>query len=103
MKINKKIIGIAKNKFVLATLLFAVYLTFFDSNSLIYQYRLKSSLNKLQYEKAFYQSEIEKDRKVTEMLTHDTAALEKFAREKYLMKRDNEDIFLIIDEDSDKK
>lgn len=102
MKINKKIIRIAKNKFFIATLAFVVYLTFFDSHSLIYQYQLKSSLNTLKHEKEFYLSEIRQDRKMTEILTNDTAALEKFAREKYLMKRNNEDIFLIIEED-DKK
>jgi hypothetical protein len=47
-------------------------------------------------EKHYYLQEIESDKKATEELMTDTITLEKFAREKYMMKRDNEDIFLIV-------
>ena len=50
-------------------------------------------------EKQYYISEIEKDRQATFELMTDTLTLEKFGREQYLMKRDNEDIYLIVDKE----
>jgi cell division protein FtsB len=52
-------------------------------------------LNNLEKSKKYYREETEKQRKELEALKNDPAALEKYAREKYLMKRDNEDLFLI--------
>ena len=89
---------ILKNKYVYATLAFLVWLTFFDNNSLITQYELSSTLNELQDEKAYYEKEIEKNRlEVKELLTN-KESLEKFAREKYLMKKKDEDIFLVVED-----
>ena len=72
---------------------------FFDNNNFITQFRLNKTLNELEMEKEYYLTEIEKDRKATHELMTDTTTLEKFGREQYLMKRDNEDIYLIVDEE----
>ena len=72
---------------------------FFDRNNFIYQIGLLSELHEAEYEKQYYLDEINKDNKAIEELKTDTLTLEKFAREKYLMKRDNEDIFLIVKEE----
>lgn len=53
-------------------------------------------LKDVKRQRAFYLDEIKKDKKATDDLLSDSASLEKFAREKYLMKKDNEDIFLIV-------
>ncbi|NLL27756.1 MAG: septum formation initiator family protein [Bacteroidales bacterium] len=95
----KKIFKILKNKYLLVSLAFAVWIIFFDQNNLIYQRSLRKELKKVEAEHSFYKKEINKDsRKYLEIIT-DNDRLEKFAREKYLMKRENEDVFLIVNEE----
>jgi len=71
---------------------------FLDSNDLISRFKMSSKLRNLDREKEFYQekiSNVEKDR--TELMTNKDL-LEKFAREKYLMKKESEDLFIIQEE-----
>ena len=84
-----------KNKFLLAGTAFVLWIVFFDENDLILQSRRKAELKELKASKAYYIQEIEKERKVLEELRSNPAAIEKFAREQYMMKRDNEDLFII--------
>ena len=67
---------------------------FFDSNSLLVHNDLNNDINKLKQQKSYYNNEIEKDKKELNMIQTDTG-LEKYAREKLYMKKDNEDIFII--------
>jgi len=83
---------------VIAILAFLVWMLFFDRNNFINQVRLVNTLNDLNEQKEFFQREIKKDSAELHRLKTDTASLEKFAREKYLMKKENEDIYLIIDQ-----
>jgi cell division protein FtsB len=69
---------------------------FFDQNNWISQWQYKNELEKLQKEKEYYTSQIEKTKKELEELTTNPKSLEKFAREKYLMKKENEEIFLFV-------
>jgi cell division protein FtsB len=62
------------------------------------QYEYRAQLNKLQTEKEFYLKQTEKAVRDLNELTTDKVKLEKFAREKYLMKKKNEDVFVIIKE-----
>jgi uncharacterized membrane-anchored protein YhcB (DUF1043 family) len=94
----KKIIQILKNKYVLITLAFIIWLLFFDKNNMISQKKLRKNLKQLKHDKEYYKKEIQKDSISTQELLTDTSNLKKFAREKYLMKKDSEDIFLIIRE-----
>ena len=94
----RKIPSFLKNKFFYTALAFIVWMLFFDQNNFISQFWLLSDLREVENEKQYYLQEIENDKKATQELTTDTITLEKFAREKYLMKRDNEDIFLIVRE-----
>ena len=71
---------------------------FFDRYNLIYRVKTINELKNVNDQKEYYQDEIEKDKQSIIELTTDTLSLEKFAREKYLMKRENEDIYLIIQE-----
>ena len=73
-------------------------MTFIDVNSFQIQYYLNRSINKLNKQKEFYQREIKKDSIAIHNLTHSKESLEKYARETYLMKRDNEEIFIVIEE-----
>ena len=88
-----------RNYYIVTGICFLVWMTFLDSNDLISRFKLGAKLRNLSNEKEYYQSKIadvEKDR--AELLT-DQDLLEKFAREKYLMKRESEDIFIIQQED----
>jgi cell division protein DivIC len=87
-----------KNKYAIAVLAFLFWMLFFDRNSVINQYGLLSSLKELKHQQAYYTQELKADSVALNILMSSEKELEKFAREKYLMKRDNEDIFLIIRE-----
>jgi cell division protein DivIC len=93
----KRILRIFINKYFITTLALLVWLFFFDSNNLLTRWRSKQKLNELKREKKFYEDEIRKDSVMTKNLQSDSLSLEKYAREKYLMKRDNEDLYLMID------
>jgi cell division protein FtsB len=90
------ILKIIKNKYFLTTISIVVWLLFFDKNDVFTQYDLISKLNKLQADRDYYIAEIEHNKNdITELQTN-KKSLEKFAREKYLMKKDNEDVFVIV-------
>jgi len=84
-----------KDKFFLAAAGFAVWLLFFDRNDILTQMDRVEELKSLQKSKKYYTEQIAQERKISEELQSDPATIEKFAREKYLMKRDNEDLFII--------
>ncbi|HWY38875.1 MAG TPA: septum formation initiator family protein [Bacteroidia bacterium] len=92
----KKFIKIIKNKFLLTIIGLAVWLTFFDRNDIFTQYDLKQQVNKLEKEKDYYVAEIASSKKNIEELHTNQKSLEKFARESYLMKKDNEEVFVIV-------
>jgi len=71
---------------------------FLDTNDLTVQYRLWNELSSMKSEKAFYQQKIKELEKERRMVIGNPALLEKYAREKYLMKKPKEDIFVIVDE-----
>ncbi|GAA0534827.1 FtsB family cell division protein [Chitinophaga japonensis] len=97
-----KVPAYLRNKFIIAGAAFIVWLGFLDRNNLLSQYQLQAEVNKLESQKAFFTSEIEKTREEQRELLSSPEKLEKFAREQYLMKKDNEDLF-IIKETTDEK
>lgn len=96
----KKIFSIAINKYLLALVVFAVIMIFIDHNNLFEQYDRQRELKQLQAQKTYYENEIEKSKKALSDLNNNPQAIEKYAREKYFMKKDNEDLFIIQQEDS---
>jgi cell division protein FtsB len=94
----RKIFGFLKNKYIITILIFAIWMIAIDKNNMIAQYKLRKDLIDLRAKKIYYTKEIEKDKKEIYELNTNMKTLEKFAREKYLLKRDNEDIFLIVKE-----
>ncbi|HLO80026.1 MAG TPA: septum formation initiator family protein [Chitinophagaceae bacterium] len=83
------------NKYFLATCFFVVWLAFFDHNDMILSYKRKKELKELKDKKAYYQDRIQETRDELNAMRVNTASLEKVAREKYLMKKDNEDLYVI--------
>ena len=90
-----KFLKTLKNKYLIATVVFLVWMIFFDHNNLIVHYELRSELNDLNKSKTYYQEQIDKTKKEVELMKANPKWMEKVAREQYLMKRDNEDFYLI--------
>lgn len=86
-----------KNKYFLSGSIFLVWVLFFDQNNLITQFSYKQELNKLLDDKQYYIQEIKSTIDNLNELMSNPKTLEKFARENYLMKMDNEDIFVIVE------
>jgi len=91
----KRLVNLFRNKYFLVSVAFVVFMIFFDKNDLFSQYQYYQQVSKLKQERDFYQKEITKVNQDLDELTSDPKKLEKFAREKYLMKKDNEDVFVI--------
>ena len=87
-----------RNFFFIFGCFFLFWLLFIDSNDLISQYRLDRKLENLEAEKEYYEARIDQVKQEREELFSDPELLEKFAREKYLMKKDNEDLYIITQE-----
>ena len=96
---KKKWFKIMTNMYILVLTIFVIWMAFFDTNSLLIHLELRREIKKLEEQKEFLKGEIEKDKKILETLS-DEEELEKFAREKYYMKKEKEEIFLIEYEDS---
>ena len=88
-----------KNFYVLFGTFFLVWMVFIDSNDLLSQYRLTSKLNSLKSQKEFYKAKKQEVIQSREELTTNKELLEKFARENYLMKKPNEDIYVVVEND----
>lgn len=84
-------------------MLLTLWLLFFDRNDIFYQYERYQSVKKLEAEANYFKNEIARNKKEGEELKSDSKLLEKFARERYLMKKDNEDIFLLVEDSLEKK
>lgn len=95
-----KILKILKNKYILALLALVIWLTFFDDNDFFTRRNINKNLKGLREQRDFYKSEILKDSITIDMFENNMEALEKFAREEHLMKKDNEVIFLFNYSDS---
>ena len=97
MKTVKKYLPYFKNKYVLTILGVVVWISFFDKYDLVTQYQARQALKQLEKDKHYYAAEIKKNQEEINELQTNAQSLEKFAREKYLMKKDDEVVFLIID------
>jgi cell division protein FtsB len=91
----KKLGPLFRNFYAVTGISFLVWMTFLDSNDLITRFKMGSKLRTLENEKEFYQEKIVEVEKDKQELTTNKELLEKFAREKYLMKKPSEDIFII--------
>ncbi|MBZ0326443.1 MAG: septum formation initiator family protein [Altibacter sp.] len=88
--------------YVIILVLFIIWMFFFDTNSFLIHKELNDDIKALEENKEFYQEEIKQDKSFIEKM-QDSNEIEKFAREKYFLKKPNEDIYLIEHEDSVKK
>ena len=101
MNMNPKlkiIIERLNNKYIIASLIFLLWILFFDQNNLLNRISDLRNLREMKAQKEYYAKKIETDIQRTKELETDDDNLEKFAREQYLMKKENEDVFVIVKE-----
>ncbi|MCF8463227.1 MAG: septum formation initiator family protein [Flavobacteriales bacterium] len=98
-KIAKKLNPYIRNKYVITLFAFLVWMTFFDENSFISTIKNQLKLAEMEEERDHYLNEITESTADLKLLQNDKELLEKFAREKYLMKKEDEDIFVFSVED----
>jgi cell division protein DivIC len=91
----KKLPRAFQNFYVVTLVIFLGWMLLLDSNNFVARYQLGSKLNSLENEKEYYQEKIKEVKKDRSELLGDRESIEKFAREKYLMKKSSEDIFII--------
>lgn len=94
----KKLLTFFGNKYLLVTVAFVAWMLFFDHNDFMSQWDYHEQLTKLRADKAFYEKETAQTRKSLDELSTNKESFERFARERYLMKKDNEDVFVIVTE-----
>ncbi len=92
-----------RNKYVLSLVLFVIWILIFDPNNIARRVTGWSTIKKLETEKQFYIDKIKEDSIELNQLRTDNEKLEKYAREHYKMKKENEDVYVIIDETENKQ
>jgi cell division protein FtsB len=91
----KKILKVVFNKYLIALVAMGVWLTFFDRNDVFTQLDLYRKVQKLQKEKNYYTLDINANKKMIYDLQNDADVLEKFVRVNHLMKKADEDVFIL--------
>jgi cell division protein FtsB len=86
------------NKYILTIIAFGIWMIFFDNNSLRRQRQLNRKIDEIRRMKEYYQQEISRNEEAIYELENNLETVEKYAREKYLMKRDSEDVYIIVRE-----
>ena len=97
-KIMSKYLRYTKNFYFMFTLFFVIWMVFIDSNDVFTQFKLSSKLKELENQKDFYIEKKEKIKEDREGLMSNSEMLEKFARERYLMKKKSEDLYVVVEE-----
>jgi cell division protein DivIC len=94
----KKLPKAFRNFYIVSLAIFIIWMLVLDSNNLIARYQLSAKLGALEDEKEYYEEKIKEVQKDRDELFGDRESIEKFAREKYLMKKESEDIFVVVEE-----
>ena len=87
-----------KNKYVLTIAVFAIWMLFFDQNNIVDRIKMTNEIRQLEEDRKFYQEQIQKDSARLSELTTNKENLEKYAREQFLMKKPDEDVFVVVEE-----
>jgi cell division protein FtsB len=95
----KKVPKIFRNFYVVSLAIFFAWMLILENNNLVARYQLGAKLKSLEDEKEYYQEKIKEVQKDRAELFGDKESIEKFAREKYLMKKEKEDIYVIVEEE----
>lgn len=96
---KKQLLNFLKNKYFITIVIFLIWLLFFDRNNIIEIAKNMKHLKQLEKDKQYYIERIEKDSERLEQLRTNDENLEKFARETYFMKKKDEDLFIIVEDE----
>jgi cell division protein DivIC len=88
------------NKYLISGIAFALWMLFFDRNDITLQLKRVRELKKLQESEKVMDRQITDTKQELSLLKTDPETLEKYARERYMMKKDNEDLFIIASDSS---
>jgi len=102
MRLTVQIFKILRNKYIASLIAFIILMLFIDHNDIFIQFNRQRQLNDLLASKHFYEQQIDQTKKNLADLQNNPAALERYAREKFLLKRDNEDLFVVTPANSQK-
>ena len=91
---NSKFFKIVSNLYILISVLFFIWIFFIDSNSILVNIKLNKEISELKERKDILENQIQMDKKIISNLQNPDS-LEKYAREKLYMKKENEEIFII--------
>lgn len=91
----KSIISYLKNKYLITLLAFLVWMAFFDPKDMDLMFSRSNKLNELKISEKHLKTEIEETKKELILLKTDANSIEKYAREKFYMKKDNEELFIV--------
>lgn len=95
----KRLPSFTRNFFFLTSIFFIVWMSFFDSNDLFTQFTRTNKIKGLEAQREYYLEKIDEVKEDREELLSNPELLEKFAREKYLMKKPTEDIYVIVEKE----
>ena len=95
MKLIQQLPPWLRNKYFISIVVFLVWLTFFDDRDIVNQLKHSRELNQLEKSRDYFLQEIRTTSAELDKLKSDPATLEKYAREKYRMKKDDEDLYII--------
>ena len=100
-KLYQKLPAPLRNKYLITFVVFLVWIFFIDTFDIITQVRMNNEFKQLKEQQEFYKAEIEKDSIKVYNLNNNPEEQERFARERFLMKKDNEDVFIVRDKKED--
>lgn len=92
-----------RNRYILILVAFLIWMTFLDQNNFFNQYKMTKELQRMKEKEAYLDSETVKNQQKVEELSKSKQALEKYARERYWMKKENEDLFIILEDSVNRK
>lgn len=98
---KQSLFNLSRNFYVITGICFLIWMAIFDTNDFVSQYQMSQKLHDLEEKKAYYSEKIEEVKKDRKELLSNPKLLEKFAREKYLMKKSTEDVFVLVTKDNE--
>lgn len=95
----KKWLKLLKNKYLIATLIFIIWVGFLDNNNVIRTLKTRKNLKELRKTVEFYTNEIKENQRIIRELNMDKKSFEKFVRETYFLKKPSEEVFIIEEQE----
>ena len=97
MQAIKKIIPFIANRYFISILAFVLWMLFFDQRNFFLQKDRAAELDKLEQAKGYYEKEISTTQEQLNNLQSNPGAVEKYARERYLLRREGEEVYIFED------